>query len=90
VKIGFKLDGKPLDLRPIPPSVIQVKLFLDKQKADDLFSTSELCKKTRVAERTLRQNDESLIGYSLRVGVNRYWGNPKAISELQRQVADEG
>ena len=89
MKIGFKLDGKPLDLRPIPPSVIQVKSYLDKQKADDLFSTLELCKKTRVADRTLRQYDDDLSGYSLRIGSKRYWGNLKAIAELSRQVADE-
>jgi hypothetical protein len=90
----LKLNGKPLALNGPPPLVVAVRSFLDKQSSDDLFTPLELSKKAGFAPDSIREaryyDHEHIRGYSLKVGHNRYWGNPKAIKALSAEVSREG
>lgn len=88
---SLKLNGKPLQLRPASPTVQKLKAFLDKSPADELLTNSELGVRIHTHRSTIKTSsvfgNSLLRGYSAKVGPIRYWGNPKAIAELRKQVA---
>ena len=91
--VKLKLNGKSLELHSLPPSIIQIKTFLDKAPEDELFTTPELAVRlglSYVHVRILYRNS-ALIPYSYSCGnrEKRFWGNPRAISELMRQIKNE-
>lgn len=86
----LKLNGKPLELRETPPTVVKLAAFLSKSPADEVFTIQTLCAKVSAPARTVRENQRHklLAPHSLLVGRIRYWGSVKAIAELRR-MADE-
>jgi hypothetical protein len=86
--VVLKLNGKPLQLHPPTPTEVKIKGFLDKAPTDELYSSTELAKKAGVARSMVCDtgNRDQFKGYSARLGQIRYWGNPKAIIELLKQV----
>jgi hypothetical protein len=86
----LKLNGKPLELRPARPTETQISNFLDNAPADELYLAQDLAKKAHVGSSSLTPSSwcgDLLRRYSARIGKLRYWGNPKAIAELLKQVA---
>jgi hypothetical protein len=91
VTIRLMLDGKPLDLRPLPPNVAKIKAFLDAQPDDQLFSGIQLAEHTGICSKATREADyfahEALSGYSEKLGLKRCFGNPRAIQALIQTIA---
>lgn len=87
--VRLKLDGKVLDLNPASQAETRLKLSLDKAASDELFTTAEVARRADIGMSTL-QRAGVLPDYTAIVGHKRYWGNPKAIAELLRQVKHEG
>lgn len=89
--VQLKLDGKPLSLRRVSPTEIKIKTFLMAAPKDELFSSLQLCSIIGVNIRTIREFSfsQELEGLSVKIQTNRYWGNPAAIAEFQRQVSRE-
>lgn len=92
--ITLKLNGRPFDLHPARPTEAKIKALLDKAPADEILTTADLSCRLNSSRLTLRRNSAEygagLPAYTATVGHNRYWGNPKAIAELLRQVKHEG
>ena len=86
--ITLKLNGKAFDLNTPSPTETKLKAFLDKAPADEIYTVSELCRRAGIGSSTLGRYRTA--EYSAIVGKSRYWGNPKAIAELLRQVKHEG
>jgi hypothetical protein len=86
--VSLKLNGKSFSLKPDLPSVSAIVRFLDKQPADELFTSDELSKRAGVSTNTIKSsgNKDELASYSLRCGRSRYWGQPKAIQALKAQL----
>lgn len=82
----LKLNGKPLDLSPKSPGVEAVRLFLDKLPQDEVLTTDVLVKRAKTSSSTCTKAKQNMAGYSLVVGRNCYWGHPKAIQALKKQV----
>lgn len=83
-KTVLKLNGKPF--RVNGEGVI--RRFLDKSPHDELFTSAEL--QSRTGSVHVKDRASKLPPYTFKVGVIRYWGNPKAIAALKAQVANEG
>ncbi|HEY1502599.1 MAG TPA: hypothetical protein VGF88_23695 [Acidobacteriaceae bacterium] len=86
----LKLAGQPFDLARAVTQTVRLKTALDKTPADTIYRADELAKVSGVREKDIRQTStfghSLLSGYSAKVGATRFWGNPKAIKELLRQV----
>lgn len=87
--MALKLNGKPLVLRPESPIIGEIKKLLDKAPADELFTVQEVARKLGSGYHYVsdQSNREELAAYTLRVGKVRYWGHPRAIVELKKQVS---
>lgn len=85
----LKLNGKPFSLHTEAPTTITVRKTLDKAPPDELFTTQELLKRAGVGRSSLVRGS-GFDTYRLKVGPKVYWGHPKAIAELKKQVAREG
>jgi hypothetical protein len=85
--VTLKLNGKSFCLKPTLPSISYILRFLDKQPADELFTSDELSKRAGVSTNTIKSigNRDEFGAYSLRCGRLRYWGQPKAILALRAQ-----
>lgn len=87
------LDGKPLVLRPMRPSIAIIIKCLKRQPANKVFDGYELCEKAKLNRSVLRANgfvnDANLQPYTIAYLGKRYWGNPKAIIRFKKQVANE-
>lgn len=89
--VKLKLNGKFKESfnKPIRPSLLAVKRFLDAAPVDELFTVTELSLRVGYNEMAFRYRwafeSPVLAGYSLKTPAARYWGNPKAISEFVRQ-----
>jgi hypothetical protein len=86
--VSLKLNGKSFCLKPTIPSVSAILRFLDKQPADELFTSDELSKRCSISVSVIKSigGKDELAAYSLRSGKFRYWGNPKAILALKAQL----
>ena len=90
MKTQFKLNGKPLDLRPAAPSVTKAKPFLQSLPDNELLSSRELAIKIGVSYATVKDVlaiDEALIRFTARLRLPRkttVWGNPRTIAELSK------
>lgn len=89
----LKLNGKPLVLNPASPTLEALKRFLDKSSAEDLFDFWQLKEKTGVGRTFLKNTaaaDPQMSPYTHIVRINgtltRFWGHPRAIAELKKQV----
>lgn len=86
----LKLNGKPFEIRPPAPSIEQIRTFLDAQPEDDLFSFSEMTARMGAGKDSLIQAGKVLHEYTRLYKQRRYWGNPKAIVELNRRLNEVG
>lgn len=82
----LKLNGKPFQLHPTPPSVLKLTAALDKCPADELYLSADLAK-LGVSANSVGTYSNLIPTYTCIVGKLRYYGNPKAIAELRKQVA---
>lgn len=78
----LKLNGKPFSLHRPSAKALQIKAELDGLPADEIFTQDQL----RCSHVRDYANTAELVGYSLKIGGTRYWGNPKAIAILRAQV----
>ena len=91
-KITLKIHGKLPSAFSVPPLITKIKTFLDKLPNDEIYGTTELIEKMKGSEWVKTRftwGHPALRGYSVRLPQVRYWGNPKAISELMRQTQHE-
>ena len=89
---NLKIHGKLPSAFSVPPLVTKIKTFLDKLPNDEIYSGAEFQRAAKVSEwiRTKEITDHPILkGYSYKIEMVRYWGNPKAISELMRQTQHE-
>jgi hypothetical protein len=88
--IQLKMEGKLFSMARPKPTVVALQKFLDAAPADEIFTPSLLAPAVKINFKTLTSGDlhgaPELQPYTSRVGNYRYWGNPKAIAELRRQV----
>lgn len=86
----LKLNGKPLVLHPPSPVIQAIHDFLSKAPKDELYDCTELGAKLSCTPGFLQESrchgKELLKGFTANVRGKRYYGNPAAIAELQRQV----
>lgn len=82
--IRLKLGGKPFSLTQPKPSVVVIKKFLDAAATDEIFTSQSLKDTAKVSNFDVYVSD--LAEYTQKLGRVRYWGHPKAIAELRRQV----
>jgi hypothetical protein len=82
----LKLNGKVLDLNPPSPSVVKLQGFLDAAAPDELFTCDELAKRAGVAVATIRSHAKIADAYRHKAGAAMYYGHPKAVAELRRQM----
>jgi hypothetical protein len=86
--ITLKVGGKVFDPNPPSPKLLAIVAYLDKKPADELMTGDQLA----AALKTSRQYVDDLSrhprmsNYQQKTGKCRYFGNPKAIAELRRQV----
>lgn len=89
-KITLKLDGKPLSLVRTPPSLVKMSTFLKSAPTDELFSAQELARVLKLSHHGMNEmrftQAPELVDCTFKIGNTRYWGHPKAIAELKRQV----
>ena len=91
--VKLKLNGKVFE-KHLSPLTIKVKAFLDKSPDDEIFTIQEMALRARVVDPTSVRcanfyNSPTLKDYNVKANTNRYWGNPKAIAELMRQIENE-
>ena len=90
--VKLKLNGKVFE-KHLSPLTIKVKAFLDKSPADEIFTIQEMALRVGVDPTSIRYanfyNSPTLKDYNVKANTNRYWGNPKAIAELMRQIENE-
>ena len=86
--VSLKLNGKPLVLNDASPCTKKLVSFLNSTPADELFTAQELCRKGGFSLNTVKNVGlmDEFKDLSLKAGRIRYWGSPKAIAELRRQV----
>lgn len=82
----MKLDGKPLDIRKLAASKESLIRMLDGAPTDEIFSNVELAKKFGVDSSCINKYAKDLQDYTVTLATARYWGNPKAIRELDKQL----
>lgn len=90
--ITLKMRGKPFEAHPMRPTVKKLLDFLNKAPVDEIFTLASVAQRSGVAFSTLRSCNSylaGLAGFTEKVGGVRYYGHPKAIAELRRQVAAE-
>lgn len=86
----FRLNGKPLSTRPVPPRILRVKRFLDTLPDNELLTSRELAKRTGYSHDVVSNEmgrHSALEGYVLAVrfpGRQNVWGNQKTIRELSK------
>jgi hypothetical protein len=86
----LKVNGTTFN--PHPPTPTQSKLIslLDKAPVDELYTPAELARRLGCSVCTfsdyMPRPGDPHAPYTAKVRHNRYWGNPKAIAELIRQV----
>jgi hypothetical protein len=86
-KPSLKLDGKIFSPRSPTKSILKVLAVLEQLPPDELLTTKALLGRCNVARSTVDHAvDVNFSEFSTIVGRVRYWGNPKAIKELLRQV----
>jgi hypothetical protein len=81
----LKLNGKPIDVLSLKSDRESLLRFLDSSDADELFSKSEL-EKRGYTRSQLEKWATNETRYSCKIGQTRYWGNPKALRELDKQL----
>ena len=90
--VKLKLNGKVFE-KHLSPLTIKVKAFLDKSPADEIFTIQEMALRAGVDPTSIRVcsffGSPELKDYNVKANTNRYWGNPKAIAELMRQIENE-
>lgn len=95
-KVLLKCNGKPLELNAPSLPLSNLKALLDKGKHDEVFIGEDIAQRIGIKPKTLRalagEYSRSMPGYSTKVRngrghIIRYWGHPKAIAELERQVS---
>lgn len=82
--VTLKLNGGPLVVAL--PSKDVARKFFD-SKPGEVFTLAYLATALNIAETTLKT---ALIGMrecTYKIGATRYYGHPKAIAELRRQVS---
>jgi hypothetical protein len=86
----LRLDGKPLCLRPLSPTAERIRSLLDSLPATSLLTTAQLQQKIGAGETAVHRASKTLADYREPVNTNRgvsiYWGNPKAIAELRKEL----
>lgn len=81
----LKLNGKPFSLVQESARAVAIRKVLDKAPTDEIFTADEL--EAKHGLRDVRDSYRFVPGYSHKVGVRRFWGNPKAIKTLIEQVS---
>lgn len=83
----LKLDGQPFTPKLAPRIVIQK--FLSESPADEVFTSRNLAEKTGLMQQQVKDSVQAIWpDFHCIVARTRYWGNPKAIKELRRQVGE--
>ena len=87
-KTTLTLDGKPLNLKPVSPSLEKVRAFLESLKDDELVTTPVLSERTGVGLTYVRDMVPLAPFKGCRHKVSRslYWGNPRAIAALRKEI----
>jgi hypothetical protein len=87
--VPLKLNGRTLCLHKEKPSIVAVRQFLQKAPADELFTADEVARRAFLnhdqVRRIARDLDDDITH---RVGCIRYFGSPKAIAALRKQVEE--
>lgn len=87
--MALKLNGKPLDLSPKSPATDALRAWLDKAPQDEVFTGDVLSEKVKICRTSSLGRAKDLLGdkYTLVIRGTRYWGHPKAIQALRKQVS---
>ena len=89
---NLKIHGKLPSAFSTRPLITKIKTFLDKLPNDEIYAGKDLQRAAKLsAWSTTKEiiDHPALKGYSHKIEMVRYWGNPKAISELMRQTQRE-
>ncbi|MGA7887643.1 MAG: hypothetical protein WCA44_18060 [Acidobacteriaceae bacterium] len=84
--VPLKLNGKAFDPKAAAAPAERIRALLDGAPADELFSQAELVRKLSIAQSLASGASAPLAAYTATAGRRRYWGNPRAIAELRRQL----
>ena len=84
----LKLNGKPFVLRPPSSIVGKIKDALDRSPADEIYTGGQVAAKANLGHSSVSDHGAhaDLRSYTQRSGNFRYWGNPKAITDLRKQL----
>lgn len=86
-EVCLKVGGKAFSLRPSSPNMEKVTSYLDKSPVDELFTMAMVEKALGLDDQTIRRAiADRKADYCHQIGRICYYGNPKAIAELRRQV----
>jgi hypothetical protein len=69
-----------------PPGMQRLKVFLDKSKDGELFTSQQVAAAINVTAHNILMDSRCLPGYSYRVGSKRYWGKPVTIQQLVKET----
>jgi hypothetical protein len=85
------LNGKPLELNPPRPSALKLVKFLD-TKPGEIFTGAELEKVSGVGVCAIARFHQEKIAeaYCHRPQRGFFYGNPEAIKEFKRLLAEQG
>ena len=84
---GFKVNGKPTELINLGLVSAIVRKLLDDSPHDELLTNDEVSRRLGRDARVVAQQRQKLPAYHALAAGRSYWGNPKAIAELKRQLA---
>ncbi len=88
----LKLDGKKFEINPMCEPLRKIFEVLDVSPHDELYSSEELNRKIGCGPTYVQHhvtNDPRFAAYSFRIKMRRYFGHPKAILALRKQIENE-
>lgn len=87
----FKLNGKPLDLRPSPPAVLRLIATAKKLPNDELVDAFEMARKLGMSAASLKLHtgeDVRAYRHVVQVSTRKFvvFGNAKTIAQLKKSL----
>lgn len=89
--VGFKVNGSKVTSSkiPVPPHVQKIMNLLDKLPMAELLTSAELSERLGADVHGGRANScLALRPYREKVDNKAFWGSPKSIAQLRKQLAE--
>ena len=83
---ALKLNGKPFTVGGPSPSSLKVKAFLESLPQDELLTGREVAKRTGMSQGRVKLVGCDWPELKHKVLHTNFYGSPKAIAELRRQL----